>query len=155
MIACPYEEDPVNAALGKLLALSPQPTALVFQTDDLAVPVLLRLGRYNKRVPQDYSVVGFDDSTYAADAGLTTMRQDPADLGRQAAQMTLGLIRDAGHDAHDAAAHSGEQARDAAQQAMAGQPEGRAAESGLSESDLFVSPTARLILRSSTAPISA
>lgn len=126
-IACPYDRDPVNAALTNLLAMNPQPTALAFQTDDLAIPVMLRLPRYGKHVPQDYSIVGFDNSTYAADAQLTTMAQDPVALGRRAAQITLRLI-DAGLS-----------------------PSNRP----LPAKDTFVTPTAQLLLRESTAPLIA
>lgn len=158
-IACPYEEDPVNAALAKLLALSPQPTALVFQTDDLAMPVLLHLARYNKRVPQDYSVVGFDDSTYAADAELTTLHQDPADLGRRAARLTLALMEEREGGSAGSAAQGRERsekktakvskahARGAALPAQGlhgGEPEG---------SEPFQSLMAHLVLRESTAPV--
>lgn len=141
VIACPFNEDPVNAALAKLLALEPQPTAVVFQTDDLAIPVLLRLNRYGKHVPHDYSVVGFDDATYAQDAGLTTLRQDPAELGRHAARLTLRLIgqRDASAD---------RSTRFGAKSATAHQPQ-------LTRNELFQTVKARLILRNSTAPVAS
>ena len=150
VIACPYDEDPVNMALAKLLALTPQPTAVIFQTDDIAVPVLMRLRRYGKRVPEDYSAVGFDDATYAADAELTTMHQDPAELGRQAAQMTLNLIEHRNADPADPADPA--DAADAADNADGASIQA-SAQKALKHEDLFKTVKARLILRDSTAPI--
>lgn len=92
LISCPLDYDPVNAALTQLLELDPQPTALFFQTDDVAIPVMYRLRRYGKEIPRDYSVIGFDDSTYSAQIGLTTMHQDPTQLGALAGQKILDLL---------------------------------------------------------------
>ncbi len=38
------------------------------------------------------SLIGFDDSDYAAEFGLTTIHQDPQALGRKAAEKALSLI---------------------------------------------------------------
>lgn len=137
-------------ALAKLLALTPQPTAVIFQTDDIAVPVLMRLRRYGKRVPEDYSAVGFDDATYAADVELTTMHQDPAELGRQAAQMTLNLIEHRNADIADTADPA--DTVDAADNSD-GAGIQASTQKALKHEDLFKTVKARLILRDSTAPI--
>jgi DNA-binding LacI/PurR family transcriptional regulator len=92
VLHCPINPNPINSAVSQLLALKPAPTALCFQTDDLAVPVLYRLRRYGRTIPGDFSVVGFDDSTYTKAIGLTTLHQDPAEMGKRAAQKTLDLI---------------------------------------------------------------
>jgi LacI family transcriptional regulator len=49
------------------------------------------------RVPQDISVIGFDDIQGAAfsNPGLTTVRQPLADMGRLAAQTLLSRIEGA------------------------------------------------------------
>ena len=44
------------------------------------------------RIPSDISVIGYDDSFYAHDIGLTTIRQDPIGMAREAACKTLDLI---------------------------------------------------------------
>ncbi|MCI1901757.1 MAG: LacI family transcriptional regulator [Bifidobacteriaceae bacterium] len=92
VLHCPINPNPINSAVTQLLALKPAPTALCFQTDDLAVPVLYRLRRYGRTIPGDFSIIGFDDSTYASDIGLTTVHQDPEEMGRRAATKILDLI---------------------------------------------------------------
>lgn len=92
VLHCPLKPNPINSAVSQLLALDPAPTALCFQTDDLAVPVLYRLRRYGRTIPGDFSVIGFDDSTYTKAIGLTTMHQDPVEMGKRVAEKTLDLI---------------------------------------------------------------
>ncbi|GAA6123769.1 LacI family DNA-binding transcriptional regulator [Bifidobacterium psychraerophilum] len=92
VLHCPLKPNPINSAVSQLLALNPAPTALCFQTDDLAVPVLYRLRQYGRTVPGDFSVIGFDDSTYAEAIGLTTLHQDPVGMGERVAEKMLDLI---------------------------------------------------------------
>ena len=54
--------------------------------------MLYRLRQYGRRVPQDISIIGFDDSAYADTVNLTTMRQDPFAMGRAAARKAVKLI---------------------------------------------------------------
>lgn len=84
-----------DSAVAALLALDTFPDAICCQMDMIAIPTLLKLARYGQRSPQDYSIIGFDDSVYADVIGLTTMRQDPYTMGRSAAAKVLQLI--AGH----------------------------------------------------------
>ncbi|MFC4109404.1 LacI family DNA-binding transcriptional regulator [Micromonospora zhanjiangensis] len=75
---------------GRLLAEDPSVTAVFCASDQLALGVLRALHEAGRRVPEDVSVVGFDDTP---DAGhylppLTTVRQDFAELGRR----SLGLL---------------------------------------------------------------
>jgi len=60
----------------------------------MAIPLVLRLVRYGHHTPRDYSIIGFDDSPYADTVNLTTMRQNPRDMGIRAAQKALALIRE-------------------------------------------------------------
>ena len=50
-----------SAALNAVLTAPAGTTAFCFEDDELALPVLYRLRQYGKRVPQDISIVGFDD----------------------------------------------------------------------------------------------
>jgi LacI family transcriptional regulator len=69
-------------------------TAIFAANDQMAYGVRLALFRHGLRVPDDVSLVGFDDligSNYAIPP-LTTMRQPTADLGRLAAQSVLAQL---------------------------------------------------------------
>ena len=80
-------QDVVSQVLG-----APRPpTALLVESDDLAMRVLAALWRVGLRTPQDMSVVGFDDHAMAQTFGLTTMAQPVPELGRRAAELALGL----------------------------------------------------------------
>ncbi len=79
-------------AVSQLLSAPDPPTALLVESDDLALRVLAGLWRMGLRTPEDLSVVGFDDNAMAGTFGLTTMAQPVAELGRQAAALALALV---------------------------------------------------------------
>lgn len=72
--------------VGLQLADRPDVTAVICGNDEVAMGVIRGLHEAGKRVPDDVSVVGFDDSPLAAVAipALTTVAQDFLDLGRRA-----------------------------------------------------------------------
>ncbi|MFT8705530.1 LacI family DNA-binding transcriptional regulator [Bifidobacterium aquikefiricola] len=80
--------------VSQIIAMDSLPTAIVCQEDSIAVPLIFQLKRSGVRVPEDISIIGFDDSTFAEDIGLTTMRQDPLSMAKLAAEMTLELLND-------------------------------------------------------------
>ena len=74
-----------GAAAGTRLALDPEVTAVFAANDQTALGVVRALLDVGRRVPEDVSVVGFDDtpeSAYFAPP-LTTIRQDFGELGRR------------------------------------------------------------------------
>ncbi|MFT8357414.1 MAG: LacI family DNA-binding transcriptional regulator [Bifidobacterium aquikefiri] len=83
----------ISDILSQILVMNTQPTAIVCQEDDIAIPLIFQLNRCGIRVPEDISVIGFDNSTYADSIGLTTIAQDPCGMAKEAARMTLKLIR--------------------------------------------------------------
>ena len=68
------------------------PTAIACQEDGIALPLMFQLERNGFSVPGDVSLIGYDASFYTGDIGLTTIRQDPVEMARVAARMTLDLI---------------------------------------------------------------
>jgi LacI family transcriptional regulator len=78
----------------RLLALPEPPTAIVAASDLMAVGALRAAAARGLRVPDDLSVVGFDDIMVAAhlQPGLTTLRQDKTGLGGAAARALLDRI---------------------------------------------------------------
>lgn len=87
-------DDMLDAMASELHAYDDPPTAVCFHQDSMAIPLLLNLRRYGLSVPDDLSITGFDDSTFSAAAGLTTVRQDPYAMAVAAAHKTLDLIED-------------------------------------------------------------
>lgn len=81
-----------SAALNAALTLPGDVTAICFEDDALALPVLYRLRQYGRRVPQELSIIGFDDIDMAEAVGLTTVHQDPFAMGVAAAHMTVAAI---------------------------------------------------------------
>ena len=79
--------------VAKLLSLPTMPTAICAETDQVAIAVAKELRKQRLRVPEDISVIGFDDTDIAQVADLTTIRQDPLELGRNAGRKVLALLR--------------------------------------------------------------
>jgi len=77
-----------------LLNLPDPPTAIFAGNDAQATGVYQALYQRNIRIPEDMSVIGFDDVMYAAQMSppLTTVHQPLVEMGRMAANMLLRLI---------------------------------------------------------------
>ena len=82
---------------GLLIADDPGTTAVFAANDAMALGLLKALHERGRRVPEDISVVGFDDVPEAAYywPALTTVRQDFAELGTRAVGLALSALRDA------------------------------------------------------------
>ncbi|WP_238219132.1 LacI family DNA-binding transcriptional regulator [Tsukamurella pulmonis] len=77
-------------AAQELLRRSSRPTAIVAQSDLLAVGAIRAAEAQGLRVPEDLSVVGFDGVRIDGfDRSLTTIRQPIVEMGRLAAQAVL------------------------------------------------------------------
>lgn len=83
--------DSGMAAAAQLIAAA-EPTAIVATSDVHAVAALKVLKAEHISVPDQVSVIGFDDAPIADLMDLTTMRQPLADKGREAATILLELI---------------------------------------------------------------
>jgi LacI family transcriptional regulator len=79
---------------GQLLDLAEPPTAIFAGSDQQALGVYEAARQRGLRIPEDLSVVGFDDLPTArwVSPPLTTVRQPLADMGRMAAEMLGSLI---------------------------------------------------------------
>lgn len=82
------------SAAQRLLAEGAQFTALIVGNDQMALGALRAFREAGLRVPEDISVIGFDDIPEAAyfEPPLTTVRQDFAALGQQAVEYLIDLI---------------------------------------------------------------
>lgn len=83
-----------HAAVLALLARTPAPTAIFCFSDQMALGALAACRDRGIRVPDDLSIVGFDDlasSRYLTPA-LTTIRQPMRDIGACAVNLLLAII---------------------------------------------------------------
>ncbi|WP_037898794.1 LacI family DNA-binding transcriptional regulator [Streptomyces sp. NRRL S-350] len=80
---------------GLLLAERPDCTAVFAANDQMALGLLRALHERGRRVPQDVSVVGFDDIAEASSfiPPLTTVHQDFGEVGRLCVEGVLDQIR--------------------------------------------------------------
>jgi DNA-binding LacI/PurR family transcriptional regulator len=82
------------AGVDHFLALTLRPTALVCYNDMMAIGVLKGLKQAGVRVPEDFSVTGFDNiilSEYT-NPPLTTFDQPKHFIGAEAARLLLGML---------------------------------------------------------------
>lgn len=92
-----YTEAGGMLAVSRLLERDAHFTALFASNDQMAIGACLGLSRRNLRVPDDVSLVGFDDLIMARYAmpPLTTVRQSVYEIGAEAATAMLELLRGA------------------------------------------------------------
>lgn len=92
---CPGSEEWMGQRAAEvLLSRGRRPTALLCFSDRLARGAVEAARGMGLAVPEDLSVVGFDDAPIIADvASLTTVRQDHAAKGRAAGEMLVALLR--------------------------------------------------------------
>ena len=78
----------------QLLFLSPPPTAVFCYNDLTAIGAMMAVKGAGLRVPDDVSLVGFDDIAMASyvDPPLTTVRQRKYEMGRLAMEMLLNIL---------------------------------------------------------------
>ena len=91
--------DYSNAKLGMeagdiLLTRRPRPTAIFAFNDEVAIGVISAALRRGLRVPEDISIVGFDDSPLASMfwPGLTTIHHPIAEMTQRACEMLIEKI---------------------------------------------------------------
>jgi DNA-binding LacI/PurR family transcriptional regulator len=80
--------------LGRRLAADPDVTAVFASNDQMALGLLRALHEAGRRVPEDVSVVGYDDIPEAAHLlpPLTTVRTDFAEIGGRSLRLLLDRI---------------------------------------------------------------
>ncbi len=89
-----YSVEHGAEAMARLMAQSPQPTAVICGNDVLAVGALQQAQHMGLRVPQDISITGFDDIELArvVTPQLTTVHVPHRDMGRKAARLLTQMI---------------------------------------------------------------
>jgi len=89
----PHEHMVTLAATNELLDLEDPPSAMVASADSHAMVIIQGARARGLRVPQDLSVIGFDDLEIAEHLGISTIRQPLYDSGARGARMLLDLMQ--------------------------------------------------------------
>lgn len=95
-----HDREVAAALATEMLTVRPDVTAIVAASDTQASGVLAAAAALGRGVPEDLSIVGFDDVDAAALLGLTTIRQPIVDSGRRAAHLLLSAIAGAPDSSH-------------------------------------------------------
>ena len=88
------ETEQYQSEVNRIFSLKEKPTAIWCQNDDAAFRVLAALQNKNIRVPEDVSLVGFDDieSARTGKPFLTTVSQPRYDIGKKAIDLVVDLF---------------------------------------------------------------
>jgi len=78
----------------KVLIENPEVTAILCMNDLVALGCLAELAAQGKKVPQDYSVIGFDDSFFSelVQPKITTVRTEKYKIGQLAMEKMIELM---------------------------------------------------------------
>jgi LacI family transcriptional regulator len=93
-IASDFQIDGGIDAAGRLLDAADPPTAIFAFNDNLAIGTMRAASARGLRIPDDLSIVGFDDLEWAQlmTPALTTVRQPLAEMGRLAVSLLMRLL---------------------------------------------------------------
>jgi len=82
------------SAVDQLLQLPAPPTAVFCENDEMAIGALQGIRQRGLRVPEDISVAGFDDISFAAytEPPLTTIAQPAEDFGSTAVNLLIDVL---------------------------------------------------------------
>jgi len=86
-----FDVESGKKAMQQLLTLGEIPTAVYAAGDMLAIGAIKEIRRQGLKVPEDISIIGFDDIDIAAHItpSLTTIRQNTELIGKQAAALLI------------------------------------------------------------------
>jgi LacI family transcriptional regulator len=89
-----YTFDSAYQAMLRLCEKAPDITAIFAISDVMAIGAAKAIRDMGKRIPEDISIMGFDDIDYAKyfSPALTTMRQPVEEIAEKAADLMLELI---------------------------------------------------------------
>ncbi len=81
-------------AMNRLISAPEPPTAIVLQWDEIAPGAICAIRDAHKRVPEDFSLVGFNDDELCSlmTPQLTSVRQPAEAIGEQAVQQLIKMI---------------------------------------------------------------
>lgn len=92
---CDFMEEMAYNQTLELIKKNPEITAFFCASDVMAIGVINAIKSLNKSVPEDFSVVGFDDIPIAnyINGGLTTIRQEAFIKGKKGGESLIAMIK--------------------------------------------------------------
>ena len=95
-----FECDTEVIAANRIAAMEDRPTAIFCFYDTLALGLMSRLQQLGVKVPEDISVIGYDNIELAEyfSPPLTTIHQPKRRVGKNAFEILLERIKDKGHE---------------------------------------------------------
>jgi DNA-binding LacI/PurR family transcriptional regulator len=96
--------DGGDDAMRQIWSLPDRPTAVFAMSDEMAFGAMRYCRQEGISVPDDLSIVGFDDHDLSSLVGLTTIRQPVSESGAAAARLVLESLATQGTTAHNRAA---------------------------------------------------
>jgi LacI family transcriptional regulator len=95
-----YSRKSARSATEKILGLKERPTAIFASSDDMAMEVVSVLLESDLKVPQDISIIGFDDDPVClyGPVALTTIRQPLREMAQTAVKELYLKMQDPGRE---------------------------------------------------------
>jgi len=92
-------QDAGKKAAQEVFKASPRPTAILAENDIVAMGVMEAADRAGIQIPEDLSLVGFDDISYSAlpRIQLTTVAQPAVEMGQMAAEWLIAAVEKRPH----------------------------------------------------------
>ncbi len=89
-----YSRRSARVAVEKILALEDRPTAIFAASDDMALEIIAFLLEKRFKVPQDISIIGFDDNPSAiyGPVALTTIQQPLFQMAEEAVKYLNAIV---------------------------------------------------------------
>lgn len=91
-VVADFDSHTSELAMNEFLRMKKLPTAIFCESDEMAFGVITAIRKRGLRVPEDISVIGYDDHEYASHLGLSTVAQPVQFLGQLAASQIMARI---------------------------------------------------------------
>ena len=92
VVVADFDSHTAELAMDEFLTRKKLPTAIFCESDEMAFGVYRSLQKKGMRVPEDFSMVGFDGHEFAQTIGLTTIAQPVRFLGQLVASQVMARI---------------------------------------------------------------
>lgn len=87
-----FDSHTAEIAMDEFLRRKKLPTAIFCQSDEMAFGVMRSIKKKGLRVPEDISLIGYDNHDFSETVGLTTIAQPVQFLGQLAASQVMAKI---------------------------------------------------------------